>query len=165
LTQTEAAVALILAPGPRGEEALFIRRALRAGDPWSGHIGLPGGRRESGDADLLAAAVRETREEVGVDLPPAALLRALDDVRPAVPPPTPLLIRPFAFRLSARPETTLSDEVSAVIWAPLADLRTAEGMTRLRLHDQEREVPCFRHGDAVIWGLTYRILANWLQSQ
>ena len=74
LEATETAVALVLAPGSMGLEALFIRRAERADDPWSGHIALPGGRREPGDADRLATAVRETREEVGVTLPASALL-------------------------------------------------------------------------------------------
>jgi hypothetical protein len=49
-------------------EVLFIKRAGRAGDRWSGHTALPGGKRDSTDADDLAAAIRETKEEVGLDL-------------------------------------------------------------------------------------------------
>lgn len=51
-------------------EILFIKRAARKGDRWTGHIALPGGRRDPGDQDDSAAAVRETQEEVGVDLTP-----------------------------------------------------------------------------------------------
>ena len=53
---------------PGEPEVLFIRRASRQGDPWTGHIALPGGRRDPGDADDFSAAVRETWEEVGIDL-------------------------------------------------------------------------------------------------
>jgi 8-oxo-dGTP pyrophosphatase MutT (NUDIX family) len=49
-------------------EILFIKRAGRAGDRWSGHVALPGGRRDPPDLDDRAAAIRETREEVGLDL-------------------------------------------------------------------------------------------------
>ncbi|KIX08924.1 uncharacterized protein Z518_00002 [Rhinocladiella mackenziei CBS 650.93] len=57
-------------------ELLFIKRAGRAGDKWSGHTALPGGKRDPEDADDLAAAVRETREEIGLDLDSAECLRA-----------------------------------------------------------------------------------------
>ena len=49
-------------------EVLLIRRAARRGDPWTGHIALPGGHREVTDADDCAAAAREAQEEVGFDL-------------------------------------------------------------------------------------------------
>ncbi|KAE8384412.1 NUDIX family hydrolase [Aspergillus alliaceus] len=49
-------------------EALFIKRASRVGDRWTGHIALPGGKRDPEDADDKAAAIRETLEEVGLDL-------------------------------------------------------------------------------------------------
>lgn len=49
-------------------EVLFIKRAARQGDRWTSHIALPGGRRDPEDLDDQAAAVRETIEEVGIDL-------------------------------------------------------------------------------------------------
>jgi 8-oxo-dGTP pyrophosphatase MutT (NUDIX family) len=49
-------------------EVLFIKRAAREGDKWTSHVALPGGRRDPEDADDCAAAVREAREEVGIDL-------------------------------------------------------------------------------------------------
>jgi 8-oxo-dGTP pyrophosphatase MutT (NUDIX family) len=158
----ETAVALILAPGDRGLEALFIRRAERAGDPWSGHIALPGGRREAGDADRLATAVRETAEEVGIELPASALLGPLDDLHPSTPRLPALVISPFVYGLEARPRTRLSDEVSGVTWVPLAELRACGGKTEIQLQGAPREVDCFRTGDLVIWGLTYRILRGFL---
>src|ERR671920_2114796 len=73
-----AAVAAVLTPAP--DSILLIRRADRSGDPWSGHMALPGGRREPGDTDLLATAIRETAEELGIELAHDDLAGHLDDV-------------------------------------------------------------------------------------
>lgn len=49
-------------------EVLFIKRASRVGDRWTGHIALPGGKREPADLDDRATSSRETREETGLEL-------------------------------------------------------------------------------------------------
>lgn len=162
----ETSVALLLAPGTAGLEVLFIRRAERAGDPWSGHIGLPGGRREGGDAGLLDTAIRETREEIGVDLAPGALLGALDDLAPSIPSAPPLMIRPYVFGVSPRPVAGTSEEVVCSYWVPLDSLHGARGSAKVVVRERTLEVPCFRLPDLpeglVVWGLTYRILNGLL---
>ena len=53
----------------RGDpELLFIRRASRVGDRWTGHVAFPGGKMESVDQDDRATSMRETLEEIGLDL-------------------------------------------------------------------------------------------------
>jgi 8-oxo-dGTP pyrophosphatase MutT (NUDIX family) len=49
-------------------EVLFIKRAARLGDRWNSHVALPGGKRDPGDASDRDVAIRETWEEVGIDL-------------------------------------------------------------------------------------------------
>ena len=49
-------------------ELLFIKRATRVGDKWTGHVALPGGKRDPEDLDDQVTAVREAMEEVGIDL-------------------------------------------------------------------------------------------------
>ena len=74
-----AAVALMLRER-EGLEVFVIKRADRVGDPWSGHMALPGGRKEPTDEDAYDTARRETIEEVGVDLSEGKLLGRLDDM-------------------------------------------------------------------------------------
>ncbi len=47
---------------------MFIKRAAREGDRWTSHVALPGGKRDPEDEDDRATAVRETMEEIGLDL-------------------------------------------------------------------------------------------------
>jgi hypothetical protein len=49
-------------------ELLFIKRATRVGDKWTGHVALPGGKRDPEDDDDQVTAMREALEEVGIDL-------------------------------------------------------------------------------------------------
>jgi len=161
-----AAVALLLIEGPTGLEALFIKRAIRVGDPWSGQVALPGGRRESADPDLLATALRETREEVGVDLTRAERLGQLHDMNPRTPTLPPIYVRPFVFALAAKPTLTTSDEeIQRAFWVPLAHF-TAPAVRRdftLTVAGVERTFPAYALGDDVIWGMTERILTPFIE--
>jgi 8-oxo-dGTP pyrophosphatase MutT (NUDIX family) len=161
-----AAVSLLLVEGAGGVELLFIRRAERADDPWSGQVAFPGGRRDPGDLDLLATAVRETREETGVDLAGAERLGVLDDLVPTTPTLPPVLVRPFVFALDERPALAAErGEVARAFWVALARLATREVRQELvlTLRGVERTFPAYRVGEDVIWGLTERILTPFLR--
>jgi 8-oxo-dGTP pyrophosphatase MutT (NUDIX family) len=164
-----AAVALVLlnaVPPGGGLEILLIRRAERAGDPWSGQIAFPGGRYERGDPDLLATAIRETREETGVDLAHAERLGSLDDLYPRTATLPPVVVRPFVFALDRRPPPRLvpSAEVERAFWLPLGRLGEP-GVRReitLTLRGVERTFPAYLVDDEVIWGMTERILTPFI---
>jgi 8-oxo-dGTP pyrophosphatase MutT (NUDIX family) len=158
-----AAVAVILAPDP--DSILLIRRADRAGDPWSGHMALPGGRQDRGDPDLLSTAVRETSEEVGLVLRPEELLGSLDDVVPRTPALPPIAVRPYVFALDRRPELTLNPEVAAAGWIPLDLLLHPDTYhsIQLEIRGESRDFPAYRLDDSVVWGMTERILSGLLE--
>jgi 8-oxo-dGTP pyrophosphatase MutT (NUDIX family) len=159
-----AAVAVILREADAGIEILFIRRAEREQDPWSGQIGFPGGRVEPGDADLGATARRETLEEVGIDLGEnAELLGGLDEIRAmARGRPVDLVIAPFVFHLRRSDDVRLSEEVTSVHWLSLDVLLGPDhhGRFEYRHGDETVELPCLRVGELVIWGLTYRMFGG-----
>lgn len=157
-----AAVAAVIVPGP--DALLLLRRAERAGDPWSGQMAMPGGRREP-DEDLLFTAIRETEEEVGTRLPPEALLGCLDDVAPRTPVLPPIAVRPFVFRLDRRPPLGLSAEVAEVHWVPLDVLRAPEtwGEVTVEVLGSRRAVPAYQLGVGTVWGMTERILTDLLR--
>jgi len=164
-TGRRAAVALVVRDGGDGRpELLFIRRAEHERDPWSGHMGFPGGRAERGDASLVATAVRETREETGIDLArDGAKLGDLDEVRAlARGRPVDLVIAPFVFRLSRRVDGAPSREVVSLHWLALDRLLDPASRSVLEVeHERTRlELPCFRIDGLVIWGLTYRMFEN-----
>jgi 8-oxo-dGTP pyrophosphatase MutT (NUDIX family) len=160
-----AAVALILVPDATGLAALFIHRAERAGDPWSGQVALPGGRREPADTDLLATAIRETREETGVDLGPAELLGSLNDLHPRTPSLPPVSVRPFVFALPARPALVPTAEVQRAFWLPLVALAQpgVYSEVTVTVRGTAFNVPGYQVADELIWGLTERIVTPFLR--
>ena len=156
--QTRAAVAAVLRPGEDGAEFLFTHRADDPRDPWSGHMAFPGGRVNPGDADPLAAAVRETREEVGLDLSANAehIGRLSDVAAIGRGRPMNMLITPFVFTVGSVPPLEPNYEVETVVWVPasfLADHRNRESMEYQRA-GLFLELPCYRYQDHLIWGLT-----------
>jgi 8-oxo-dGTP pyrophosphatase MutT (NUDIX family) len=160
----EAAVALLLAPAV-GEELklLLIKRAEQRGDPWSGQMALPGGRRDPSDADLLGTAVRETREEVGIEIAPERLLGELDDLHPRTPTLPPVVVRPFVFALDREPAVHLGPEVALHVWVPLSELASGNTRTEIMIPGRDRAFPAYRVGPNVVWGMTERILAPFLE--
>jgi len=154
-----AAVALVLTEAPLGVEVLLIRRATRAGDPWSGQMALPGGHHAEADGALLETALREAAEEVGVDLRQSGeLLGQLDDVLPGN---AAVAVSPFVFAVESRPVLTpRSEEVDAVVWASLGALARGESRIEheLRMERQVLRFPAFQLGEHVVWGMTYRVL-------
>ncbi len=165
-TLRRAAVALVLRPHDEADlELLLIKRAEYSGDPWSGQIALPGGRSEPGDVSLEQTAVRETWEETGIDLArDGVVLGQLDDLAPRTPTLPPIVVRPYVTLVQPDVAVTPSDEVALAFWVPLAALMhpgaTVESTVTAR--GATFRVPSYLHGGHIVWGITERILRQFL---
>ena len=171
----QAAVAVVLRETAGATEVLFIKRAEKAGDPWSGHMAFPGGHRDPGDASLAAAAVRETAEEVGLDISSAPLLGALQPQRP-MSVRSNMLVAPFVFEIDGDPSFTLNHEVAAAVWAPLGPMHRGENHARSRPpFDAAADAAAASGGSGAfdgfrlargyfVWGMTYRMVQTFFET-
>jgi len=169
----QAAVALVLRGGPEGAEMLVIKRSEAERDHWSGHLALPGGRAEPEDESLLVTAVRETFEEVGIDLRAGGeVLARLGTVKPQSPLAPRVSVTPFVAVAppeyhagrSAPKTLELSGEVAAAFWVPADELKRGgrSAVFRMAFAGVEREWPAYPSAHGVIWGITERILTEFL---
>jgi 8-oxo-dGTP pyrophosphatase MutT (NUDIX family) len=159
-----AAVALIFRLGDEERpELLFIKRAEYPGDPWSGQVAFPGGREEQADASLSDTAIRETREETGIDLErDGRIIGTLDDLYPRSVRLPRISVRPFVFALERSETLSLSSEVALAFWIPFGSLATTDAWREDTVFASGLQINArvFRHHDHVIWGLTERILGQ-----
>jgi ADP-ribose pyrophosphatase YjhB (NUDIX family) len=164
----EAAVAAILRPTANDTEALFILRAIKEGDPWSGHMAFPGGHKETMDESLRYTAERETMEEIGLDLSTdARFIGVIDQVR-ANPRgrAIDMVVAPYVYVLeNPMPEFTLNYEVAEILWGSLGDMYSGDSFTHDEFEVAGRSVtfPGYSVGEHVVWGLTLKMLDQFFR--
>ena len=143
---------------------LLIQRAEHPNDPWSGHMGLPGGRWEPEDQTLLQTARRETKEEVGLDLARDGELVGLLPTIPAVArgQATDLTISPFVFLYDGISTLTTNDEVQAALWVPLETLDRKALTVAVHRDGHIVSLPGWNVEGRTVWGLTHGILRHLL---
>ncbi len=138
-------------------------RAARDGDPWSGHVALPGGRSEPADSDLLDTARRETREETNVEVARDRFVGRLSEIHPRSAHLPSIGVTPFVAWLPHRPEVRENHELAGHLWVPLDVLRSARNRsTLIRRQPVERVFPTIEYAGAVIWGLTLAIIDEFV---
>jgi len=156
-------VAVVFRTGDSGTELLFIQRASKPSDPWSGQMAFPGGRIDPGDADTFAAAERETREEVGLDLSGAARLGSLDDHDGGLGRNNLRLVSPHGYWLDSElPALVNNYEVADSLWVPMVDLADRERYIDYYWPKSDSSWPGIQLdiAEQVIWGMTLRFVAN-----
>lgn len=152
----EAAVLLLLSPSNTGLKLLFTRRALHL-NAHPGEVSFPGGLREPTDLDLYTTALRETREEVGLQDQPQ-FLTALDSLYAK----SGIRVSPFVAYLPRQPLLQPSaDEVAEIRWFDLPQLTQAPPDYQwFERHGKRWRVPFFKQHNWQIWGMTGMILVN-----
>ena len=143
----------------------MIRRALSPSDPWSGQMAFPGGKQEKQDPNLLATALRETQEEIGLDLKMhgkfLGQLTPLQGRRAGAP--IPLFITPFVFWLDSISELSLDpEEVDSTHWVDLGHcLRQRSHVDYTFKRDNLNiPLPAISHHPVPIWGISYLMLKD-----
>ncbi|TVP56785.1 MAG: CoA pyrophosphatase [Halomonadaceae bacterium] len=164
---SRAAVALIYRRSEAGEmQLLFIQRALRHGDPWSGHMAFPGGRLEQQDTSSEHTATRETLEETGLDLTRHGRHQArLSDLLTRQHNRwRPMVVTPHVFEWAGPETLAFNHEVQQRVWVPLSHLSDPANQSTLRWSTRfgHLKMPCVRYQGHCIWGLSYSMLQEFL---
>jgi len=160
--QVEAVVAILLWDEPgRGLQTLLVQRAEREGDPWSGQIGLPGGRVKQGAETPRTALHREVEEEVGIKLEEVgAELGNLSVGHPMRR--LEMRVQPWVYGLSVKPMVSIGSEIASSFWANLAELPSKKKMSEITIRNEPWRVESFVVEGKIVWGFTYRVLTELL---
>lgn len=124
-----------------------------------GQISFPGGSLESGES-VIAAAVREAHEEVGLDAAQVSVLGELDDVVT----PVGFHVTPVLARIPAQPQLRVTGEVAELLMPTLSALRSMTPIRETRVLPSGERVPLYRYPwqGHDIWGMTARIIHDLL---
>ena len=157
----EAVVAILLWDEVRrGLQTLLVQRVERDGDPWSGQIGLPGGRIKKAESPRDALH-REVDEEVGIRLAEVGYeLGTLPVGHPLRR--TEMGVQPWVYGLKLKPNVSLGSEIANSFWVSLRELPSTKIMSEITIRDWTRNVESFLVEGKVVWGFTYRVLTELL---
>ncbi|MEQ3710746.1 MAG: CoA pyrophosphatase [Tateyamaria sp.] len=154
--------AAVLAPiiaGPEGYDLILTKRSS-ALKHHPGQIAFPGGKQDEGDKDLIATALREAQEEIGLPLAKAQVLGTFSPHETVtaftVTPVVALITEDF----DATPE---AGEVAEVFRVPLSHVLDKANFVveSRRWRGQRRSYYAIPYGPYYIWGATARILRAW----
>lgn len=161
-----SAVAMVLCERHGRTEVLMIKRAERVGDPWSGHMAFPGGRMDRPDRTGLRTAMRETEEEIGIQLDRAGscIGRLSDIVSRPHSGRSPMVVTPYVFHLHTPVAIEANHEVAEAVWVPLAFLRDPQNRRSMswRKRGVSLTLPCYDFDGRRIWGMSLGMLDELL---
>lgn len=125
-----------------------------------GQISFPGGKKENQDPDIIATALRESEEEIGLDPKSVQIIGKLTDV---YIPVSNFLVHPFVGYCHERPQFRRSEyEVKEIICFNILDLLKDETKAFRDIKTADgyklKDIPCFILEDKIVWGATSLIL-------
>ncbi|MCX6643053.1 MAG: CoA pyrophosphatase [Candidatus Bathyarchaeota archaeon] len=152
-----ATVCVILRWDDEELETLVVKRAVVEGDPWSGDMAFPGGKKSPEDKTIRDTVRREAMEETGIDLTKAVFLGYFPNVLTSMRVGSTVL--PQVYLYSGRPEIKLNSELTNYYWVHLSELDAHRVMAIVK----ERETQVFDLYEYKIWGLTYKMLNTLIE--
>ncbi len=154
-----SAVALLLKPKRNDFDLLLVKRVENPSDPWSGQMALPGGKREPKDKDIKDTVMRETMEETGIKLDECRFLGVLTAI--SSKPKPEIKVLPFIVLLENEPKLKLNkEELESFILVPFEEIVQSKGTVKFSFGN----VPAYIFADAIVWGVTYRIISKFIQA-
>ena len=161
-----AAVAIVLLLDEVNHELFLIRRTTHPNDPWSGQIGLPGGRHEDEDKNLIQTAIRETHEETNIILTDAQFISQIDDQQGyATGGKINLTVRPFVFLIDKKPQITINYELDHYYWLPINHFKDNNNHIYFNPMPNFADRPGVQIDEGnILWGMTYRIMTDFFKA-
>ena len=154
---SHAAVAILLRERNDDLEFFLVKRAEVEGDPWSGDMAFPGGKRGDDDRDLVETASREVLEETAIDLREKSKLGYMKPIFSSVR--TNMKVQPIVYVYDEEPEVSLNYELTRYLWAPLSEL--VQSRTKQDVKGWNSDV--YKYDGEVVWGLTFRMLEQLIE--
>lgn len=154
----EASVLALFYPDEYNETRFLLTQRASYNGTHSAQISFPGGKREVHDSDEKHTAIRETYEEVGVEM---KNIKVIKEFTQAYIPPSNFLVSPFMGYLENTPTFEPNNEVDTIIEVKLSDLLNDDNITVKNLstsYMDNIDVPCFKLNNYVVWGATAMIL-------
>ncbi len=164
---SQAAVLVLIYPDQDGIARLVLTERADRGGHHSGEVSFPGGRAEPGDADLVATALREAAEEVGLDADQAGV-RVLGTLSMQWVPVSNFTVTPVVAVADRRPMLTpQASEVAAILVPPVAAFLPDAPLVRVRreIRGWDLEYSAYPVDGLTVWGMTARVLGGlgaWL---
>jgi 8-oxo-dGTP pyrophosphatase MutT (NUDIX family) len=151
----EAAVLLCLFQEEDTLKTVLIERVPDAG-PHSGQIAFPGGRREISDNDLIDTALRETLEEVGINLSRESFVGSLTPVQIPISRYSVLPVVCVTSEISEL--IACEDEVKNIFIVDLFELLKTERILPVNARGMMIDAPSFTFEKQIVWGATAMVL-------
>lgn len=135
----------------RNDLIVLVKRNQRTGDPWSGDIAFPGGHVKDGETPQ-EGVLREIAEEVNLNLSPESIIFAMEPTFSMKMPDMP--VYPFVLKVDSFNGIAPGPEISQVNVVSLSDRKDSRNPVN--------GMPAYDFQGWIVWGLTYRILKDYI---